>query len=31
MLRFEKVPYKQFCEDMVKIYGALTEEFLKNT
>ena len=31
MLRFEKVPYKQFCEDMTKVYGNLTEEFLKNT
>ena len=31
MLRFEKIPYKQFCEDMTKVYGNLTEEFLKNT
>ena len=30
MLRFEKIPYKQFCEDMTKVYGSLTEEFLKN-
>ena len=30
MLRFEKIPYKQFCEDMTKVYGVLTEEFLKN-
>lgn len=29
MLRFEKIPYKQFCEDMVKIYGDLQEEFIE--
>lgn len=31
MLKFEKVPYEQFCEDMTQTYGVLTEEFLKNT
>ena len=29
MLKFEKIPYKQFCEDMRKIYGGFDDDFLR--